>query len=254
MRNGKVCRIPPTNVATPVMAPLKKGWPRPVNDPSSESPSENPILIAAPTAAARPTRKVIRGSPVANAVANSGASVETDPSMRPTRLGCTTFSTKFLLCPEAVISRPPNPSRSINAVKNVPFVWKKLTNPPQHYSRTCPEIKNNSYSLLMRIISDVELDGRHKRGDAARVGSGSRHCKLSCCCWFLWVSPDVGAFRVWTCDLLRRLVEVEVGLHDHLLRVAVEVEAEVSADALHGEVLEEDVGAYVSQAFGAAYR
>jgi hypothetical protein len=45
------------------------------------------MLIAAPTAAARPTRKVTRVSPVANAVAKSGASVETDPSMSPTKLG-----------------------------------------------------------------------------------------------------------------------------------------------------------------------
>jgi hypothetical protein len=37
--------------------------------------------------------------------------------MSPTRPGCTTFSTKFLLCPAAVISRPPNPNRSINAAK-----------------------------------------------------------------------------------------------------------------------------------------
>ena len=76
------------------------------------------MLIAAPTAAASPTRNVIRVSPVANAVAKSGASVETDPSMRPTKLGCTTFSTKSLLCPEAVISRPPSPSRSIKAAKD----------------------------------------------------------------------------------------------------------------------------------------
>ena len=75
------------------------------------------MLIAAPTAAARPTRKVTRTSPVANAVAKSGARVETDPSINATRLGCTTFNTKSLLCPETVISRPPSPSRSINAAK-----------------------------------------------------------------------------------------------------------------------------------------
>ncbi len=117
-RNGSVCKMPPTNVATPVMKPRKIGLPRPVSVPSSESPSEKAMLIAAPTAAARPTRKVTRGSPVAKAVANKGASVETDPSMSPTRLGCTTFNTKSLLCPEDVISRPPSPSFSINAAKS----------------------------------------------------------------------------------------------------------------------------------------
>src|SRR3712207_4247421 len=51
---------------------------------------------------------------------------------------------------------------------------------------------------------------------------------------------------------LRRLVEVEVGLHDHLVGIAVEVEAELLADALHGVVLEEDVGGYAPQLLGAA--
>jgi hypothetical protein len=55
------------------------------------------MLIAAPTAAANPTKNVTRESPVAKAVAKSGASVETDPSINPTRLGWTTFNTKSLL-------------------------------------------------------------------------------------------------------------------------------------------------------------
>jgi hypothetical protein len=80
------------------------------------------MLMAAPTAAARPTKNVMRESPVAKAVANKGASVETDPSISPTKLGCTTFNTKSLLCPEDVISRPPSPSFSINAAKSSRFL------------------------------------------------------------------------------------------------------------------------------------
>src|SRR5829696_7649118 len=123
--------MPPTNVARPVIVPRKNGLPRPVSDPSSESPTEKPMLIPAPTAAASPTRNVILGSLVAKAVANNGASVETDPSIKPTRLGCTTRSTKFLLCPEAVISRPPSPNRSSQADKNLPPVYT-IGNPPQY--------------------------------------------------------------------------------------------------------------------------
>src|SRR5215216_4914851 len=131
MRKGRVCRMPPTNVAKPVIEPRKNGLPRPVSDPSSESPSEKPMLIPAPTAAANPTRNVILGSLVAKAVANNGASVETDPSIKPTRLGCTTRSTKFLLCPEAVISRPPNPNRSNQAAKCSPPECTPYS-PPQY--------------------------------------------------------------------------------------------------------------------------
>src|SRR5215213_3259631 len=135
MRNGSVCNIPPTNVATPVMEPLKKGLQRTVNDTSSERPSEKPMLIAAPTAAARPTRNAIRGSLVAKAVANSGASVETDPSIKPTRHGWTTRNTKFLLCPEAVSSRPPSPSRSSQAAIYSPP--EDTTRNPSQYSNLC---------------------------------------------------------------------------------------------------------------------
>src|SRR5215211_1654515 len=133
MRKGKVCKMPPTNVARPVIVPRKNGLPRPVSDPSSESPSEKPMLIPAPTAAASPTRNVILGSLVAKAVANNGASVDTDPSIKPTRLGCTTRSTKFLLCPEAVIARPPGPNRSNQAAKYSP-----PDNPPQDSNHTQP--------------------------------------------------------------------------------------------------------------------
>ena len=43
----------------------------------------------APTEAARPTRKASCGRPVAKAAAKIGANVETEPSMRPARPGCT---------------------------------------------------------------------------------------------------------------------------------------------------------------------
>src|SRR5215203_1206273 len=83
------------------------------------------MLMAAPTAAASPTRNVILESLVAKAVANNGASVETDPSIKPTSDGWTTRNTKFLLWPEAVISRPPSPSRSSQAAKKTPPVYTK---------------------------------------------------------------------------------------------------------------------------------
>src|SRR4028119_515293 len=51
---------------------------------------------------------------------------------------------------------------------------------------------------------------------------------------------------------LRRLVEVEVGLHDHVLVIATEVEAEALADALHGAVVQEDLGGDAPEPLGAA--
>ena len=44
--------MPPKNVARPVIVPRKIGLPRPVSDPIVESPSEKPMLMPAPTAAA----------------------------------------------------------------------------------------------------------------------------------------------------------------------------------------------------------
>ena len=51
------------------------------------------MLMPAPIDAARPTLNVSAVLPVANAAAKSGASVETDPSIRPARPGCTNRST-----------------------------------------------------------------------------------------------------------------------------------------------------------------
>src|SRR4051794_26666395 len=94
IRNGKVCSIPPTAVATPVMAPRSQGPPRPVIEPSSESASASPMLIPAPSEAARPTKKALSGRPVIPAAAKIGASVETAPSISPSRAGCTFCRTK----------------------------------------------------------------------------------------------------------------------------------------------------------------
>src|SRR5437762_13485778 len=73
-----------------VLTASEIGLPRPVRDPSSERASAKAIDMPAPTAAARPTRNVVCASRVANAVANSGASVETEPSIIPARAGWTT--------------------------------------------------------------------------------------------------------------------------------------------------------------------
>ena len=48
------------------------------------------MLMPAPTLAARPTRNVAQLLCVANAAQNNGASVETEPSIKPARPGCTT--------------------------------------------------------------------------------------------------------------------------------------------------------------------
>ena len=61
-------------------------------EPSSESASEKAILMPAPIAEAMPTRNVVNGTCVTNAVAKMGASVETEPSINPARPGCTTRS------------------------------------------------------------------------------------------------------------------------------------------------------------------
>ena len=84
------------NVIRPVTMPRKTGLPRPVSSPSSERPSEKAMEMPAPTAEAAPMRKTVRELCVAKAVAKMGASVETEPSMRPARPGCTMRRTKLL--------------------------------------------------------------------------------------------------------------------------------------------------------------
>src|SRR5258707_819125 len=93
-RKGSVCPAPPRKVMNPVIAPRMIGLPRPVKTPSSDKASEKAMLIPAPVAAAMPTRNAVIGWRVANAAAKMGASVETDPSMRPARPGCTTCKRK----------------------------------------------------------------------------------------------------------------------------------------------------------------
>src|SRR5215471_9517454 len=79
--NGSECPIPPAVVIKPVTAPRSQGDPLPVSEPSSESPSENAIEIPAPIEAASPTKNASQLCFVANAAANRGASVETEPSI-----------------------------------------------------------------------------------------------------------------------------------------------------------------------------
>src|SRR5438874_5903631 len=77
IKNGSVCPIPPAVVINPVTPPRSQGEPRPVSEPSSESPSENAMEIPAPMEAASPTRNASQLCFVANAAANNGASVDT---------------------------------------------------------------------------------------------------------------------------------------------------------------------------------
>ena len=90
--------MPPSAVIRPQTRPRIQGWPRPVRLPSSESASAKPMLMPAPTEAARPTRNASQLLWVAKAAANTGASVETDPSIRPARPGCTICSTNRRRC------------------------------------------------------------------------------------------------------------------------------------------------------------
>ena len=94
MRNGSVCPIPPRAVMRPQMNPRVQGRPRPVRLPSSDNASAKPMLMPAPSDAARPTAKASQVFFVAKAAANTGASVETEPSMSPASPGCTICKTK----------------------------------------------------------------------------------------------------------------------------------------------------------------
>ena len=77
----------------PHTVPRSQGVPRPLSEPSSDSASAKPMEMPAPTEAAMPTRNVSQVWWVAKAAANSGASVDTEPSISPTRPGCTNCST-----------------------------------------------------------------------------------------------------------------------------------------------------------------
>ena len=76
-------------VITPDASPRFQGEPRPEIFPSSWTASVKPMEMPAPTEADRPTRNVVHGLCVANAVAKIGASVDTDPSIKPASPGCT---------------------------------------------------------------------------------------------------------------------------------------------------------------------
>src|SRR6202162_6401945 len=94
IRKGSVWPIPPRAVMTPQTNPRTQGWPRPVRLPSSDSASAKPMLIPAPSDTANPTRNASHEFRVARAAANTGASVDTEPSISPARPGCTICKTK----------------------------------------------------------------------------------------------------------------------------------------------------------------
>src|SRR5919198_5864071 len=73
----------------PVIEPRMTGFPRPVNSPVSERPSEYAMLIPAAIAVAVPAIKAACGLWVYSATAKIGAIVDNEPSIRPVRAGCT---------------------------------------------------------------------------------------------------------------------------------------------------------------------
>ncbi len=105
-------KIPPSAVMPPVMAPRTSGDPRPVCSPVSDSPSEMPMLIPAPSAVESPTTNAVCEFEE-TAAAKIGAIEETVPSIMPTSAGCTTRSTnersfsKPARCTRRAISEPP---------------------------------------------------------------------------------------------------------------------------------------------------
>ena len=82
IRNGRVWNTPPMAVIEPVTIPRATAEPRPVSRPSSESASEKPMLMPAPSAVASPTNNAAC-EPDSRAAAKIGASVESVPSIRP---------------------------------------------------------------------------------------------------------------------------------------------------------------------------
>ena len=74
-------------------SPRNHGVPRPVRLPSSDSATAKPMLIPAPSEAPRPTANASHVFLVAKAAAKTGANVETEPSIRPARPGCTICNT-----------------------------------------------------------------------------------------------------------------------------------------------------------------
>ena len=86
---------PPIAVITPQTTPRTNGAPRPVSEPSSDKASAKPMEMPAPIAAASPTRNVAQVLCVAKAAANSGANVDTEPSIRPASPGCKYCSTNM---------------------------------------------------------------------------------------------------------------------------------------------------------------
>jgi hypothetical protein len=88
IKTGKAWKTPPTVVITPVIDPRVIAEPRPVCPPSSDSASDRPMLIPAPSAVASPTSSAACEVD-SSATAKIGASVDSVPSISPTRPGWT---------------------------------------------------------------------------------------------------------------------------------------------------------------------
>ncbi len=89
--------MPPSVVMAPQIRPRAHGCPRPVRLPSSDSASAKPMLMPAPNDAAIPTRKASQLFFVAKAATNTGANVDTEPSISPAKPGCTICKTNSRL-------------------------------------------------------------------------------------------------------------------------------------------------------------
>jgi len=112
IRKGSAWKLPPRNVAPPVIKPRDMDVPLPVTVPSSESASERPMLIPAPSAAASPTNNAAC-EPARNAVAKIGARVETVPSIRPIQGGLHALEHESLL-----IRRSHSPRQAVPPIRS----------------------------------------------------------------------------------------------------------------------------------------
>ncbi len=123
MRYGIVWPSPPSVVIKPQTTPRSHGVPRPLSLLSSDIASANPMLMPAPTDAARPTLKVANVFCVANAAANNGASVETELVHQPrkslaarsaTQTNRRATSLSSFTCPAAACASLMSPGRKFS--------------------------------------------------------------------------------------------------------------------------------------------
>jgi len=141
-------------VMAPVMMPRRRGWPRPVSWPSSDKASANPIETPAPTEAAMPTRNVSQVLCVAKAAANSGASVDTEPSMRPARPGCTICSTNMRRRVSSSAATAPGVRNSL------PSCWARLT-----CERSAAARSPSSLRMLASVADLGDVEGHLEQPD-----------------------------------------------------------------------------------------